>query len=125
MRGALAPVEKRHHASITVPLATQAIAILKELHALTGNGMYVFPSIPSLKRPISENTVLGALRRLGYTTDEMTDHGFRSVASTLLNEQGWNRDAIERQLAHAERNNIRAAYNYAEYLPERRKMMQH
>ena len=77
------------------------------------------------KRPMSENTVLGALRRLGYTTDEMTGHGFRSMASTLLNEQGWNRDAIERQLAHAERNNIRAAYNYAEYLPERRKMMQH
>lgn len=108
-----------------VPLATQAIAILKELHALTGNGIYVFPSIRTSKRPMSENTVLGALRRLGYTTAEMTGHGFRSMASTLLNEQGWNRDAIERQLAHAERNNIRAAYNYAEYLPERRKMMQH
>jgi integrase len=74
---------------------------------------------------MSDNTVLGALRRLGYSKDEMTGHGFRSMASTLLNEQGWNRDAIERQLAHAERNNIRAAYNYAEYLPERRKMMQH
>ncbi len=66
-----------------------------------------------------------ALRRLGYTKDEMTGHGFRSMASTLLNEQGWNRDAIERQLAHSERNNIRAAYNYAEYLLDRRKMMQH
>jgi hypothetical protein len=74
---------------------------------------------------MSDNTILGALRRLGYSKDEMTGHGFRSMASTLLNEQGWNRDAIERQLAHAERNNIRAAYNYAEYLPERRKMMQH
>lgn len=74
---------------------------------------------------MSNNTVLGALRRLGYGKDKMTGHGFRSMASTLLNEQGWNRDAIERQLAHAERNNIRAAYNYAEYLPERRKMMQH
>jgi integrase len=61
---------------------------------------------------------------MGYTNDEMTSHGFRSMASTLLNEQGWNRDAIERQLAHGERNKIRAAYNYAEYLPERRKMMQ-
>ncbi len=108
-----------------VPLAIQAIAILKELYALTGNRTYVFPGIRSSKRPMSENTVLGALRRLGYTTDEMTGHGFRSMASTLLNEQGWNRDAIERQLAHAERNNIRAAYNYAEYLPERRRMMQH
>ena len=108
-----------------VPLATQAINILQELRAYSGNSKYVFPSIRASKRPMSENTVLGALRRLGYTTDEMTGHGFRSMASTLLNEQGWNRDAIERQLAHAERNNIRAAYNYAEYLPERRKMMQH
>ena len=74
---------------------------------------------------MSENTILGALRRLGYTSNEMTGHGFRSMASTLLNEQGWNPDAIERQLGHAERNNVRAAYNYAEYLPERRKMMQH
>jgi len=108
-----------------VPLCTQAIAILQELKAFTGEGIYVFPGVRNKKRPMSENTVLGALRRLGYTTDEMTGHGFRSMASTLLNEQGWNRDAIERQLAHAERNNIRAAYNYAEYLPERRKMMQH
>jgi len=108
-----------------VPLCTQAITILQELRAFTGDGKYVFPSIRSSKRPMSENTVLGALRRLGYTKDEMTGHGFRSMASTLLNEQGWNRDAIERQLAHGERNNIRAAYNYAEYLPERRKMMQH
>lgn len=73
---------------------------------------------------MSENTVTRTLRRLGYTSDEMTGHGFRSMACTILNEQGWNRDAIERQLAHAERNNIRAAYNYAEYLLERRKMMQ-
>lgn len=108
-----------------VPLSKQAVVILQELQMLTGRSKYVFPSIRSSKRPMSENTVLGALRRLGYTTDEMTGHGFRSMASTLLNEQGWNRDAIERQLAHAERNNIRAAYNYAEYLAERRKMMQH
>lgn len=107
-----------------VPLCSQAITILRELKAFTGEGKYVFPSVRTTKRPMSENTVLGALRRLGYTTDEMTGHGFRSLASTLLNENGWNRDAIERQLAHAERNNIRAAYNYAEYLPERRKMMQ-
>jgi len=107
-----------------VPLCTQAMTILQELHAYTGEGKYLFPSVRSSKRPMSENTVLAALRRLGYTTDEMTGHGFRSMASTLLNENGWNRDAIERQLAHAERNNIRAAYNYAEYLPERRNMMQ-
>jgi integrase len=108
-----------------VPLSTQALAILCEIQALTGNGKYVFPSLRTISRPMSNNAVLGALRRLGYAKDEMTGHGFRSMASTLLNEQGWNRDAIERQLAHAERNNIRAAYNYAEYLPERRKMMQH
>lgn len=108
-----------------VPLSTQAISILRNLQPLTGNGKYVFPCIRTLKRPMSENTINAGLRRLGYTKEEMTGHGFRSMASTLLNEQGWNRDAIERQLAHAERNNIRAAYNYAEYLPERRKMMQH
>ncbi|MDQ5900046.1 MAG: site-specific integrase [Candidatus Rickettsiella isopodorum] len=107
-----------------VPLSIQAITILQELKAFTGDGKYLFPSIRSSKRPMSESTVLGALRRLGYTVDEMTGHGFRSLASTLLNENSWNRDAIERQLAHAERNNIRAAYNYAEYLTERRKMMQ-
>lgn len=109
-----------------VPLSEQAAAILSELKPLTGGstGRYVFPSVRSRKRPMSDNTVLGALRRLGYTGEQMTGHGFRSIASTLLNEQGWNRDAIERQLAHAERNNVRAAYNYAEYLPERRKMMQ-
>ncbi len=108
-----------------VPLATQAITILQELYSLTGDAKFVFPSIRSNTRPISDNAVLSALRRLGYSKEEMTGHGFRSMASTILNEQGWNRDAIERQLAHAERNNIRAAYNYAEYLPERRKMMQH
>jgi integrase len=73
---------------------------------------------------MSENAILVALRTLGYTNDQMTGHGFRSMASTLLNEQGWNRDAIERQLAHAERDEIRAAYNYAQHLPERRRMMQ-
>jgi len=108
-----------------VPLSRQAIAILRELQKLTSNSKYLFPGVHTLSRPMSNNTILGALRRLGYSKEEMTGHGFRSMASTLLNEQGWNRDAIERQLAHAERNNIRAAYNYAEYLPDRRKMMQH
>jgi integrase len=107
-----------------VPLSTQAIAILQELQPLTGRGRYVFPGARTNGRPMSENTVNAGLRRLGYSSDQMTGHGFRSMASTLLNEQGWNRDAIERQLAHAERDSIRAAYNYAEHLPERRKMMQ-
>ena len=73
---------------------------------------------------MSENAVLAALRRMGYTKEEMTGHGFRAMASTLLHEQGWNHQVIERQLAHAERNAVSAAYNYAEHLPERRKMMQ-
>ena len=107
-----------------VPLSAQAVAILRELRPLTGTGRYVFPSNRSVARPMSENTITAALRRLGYTGDEMTGHGFRSMASTLLHEQGWPSDVIERQLAHAERNKIKAAYNYAEYLPQRRKMMQ-
>jgi integrase len=120
------PAEKmKMRAAHVVPLSAQAVTILHELHALTGDGKYIFPGVRTRSRPMSENTVNAALRRLGYSTDEMTGHGFRSMASTLLNEQGWNRDAIERQLAHAERDNVRAAYNYAEHLPERRKMMQH
>ena len=107
-----------------VPLARQALDILYELHPLTGSGRYLFPGARTNSRPMSENTVNAALRRLGYAKDEMTGHGFRSMASTLLNEQGWHRDAIERQLAHAERSTVRAAYNYAEHLPERRRMMQ-
>lgn len=107
-----------------VPLSTQSMTILNELRALTGDGKYLFPSVRTPTRPMSENTVNAALRRLGYAKDEMTGHGFRSMASTILNEQGWNRDAIERQLAHSERDSVRAAYNYAEHLPERRKMMQ-
>lgn len=107
-----------------VPLSTQALAILRELHAITGAGGYLFPSVRTNARPMSENTINAALRGLGYAKDQMTGHGFRSMASTLLNELGWNRDAIERQLAHAERDNVRAAYNFAEHLPTRRKMMQ-
>lgn len=107
-----------------VPLSRKALAVLEELRPLTGAGRYVFPSERTSERPMSENTVNAALRRLGYAKDQMTGHGFRSIASTLLNELGWNKDAIERQLAHAERNNVRAAYNFAEFLPERRRMMQ-
>ncbi|WP_425509250.1 tyrosine-type recombinase/integrase [Vogesella oryzae] len=107
-----------------VPLSSQAVDVLRELKPLTGHGQFVFPGARSSKRPMSENTVNAALRRLGYDKDTMTGHGFRHMASTLLNEQGWNRDAIERQLAHGERNKVRATYNYAEYMPERIRMMQ-
>jgi integrase len=107
-----------------VPLSTQAIAVLRDLEQLTGKFDFAFPGTRSRERPMSENTVTAALRRMGYSGDDMTGHGFRSMASTLLNEQGWNRDAIERQLAHGERDAVRAAYNYAQHLPERREMMQ-
>ena len=107
-----------------VPLSRQAVAILRELEPVTGAGRFVFPSPRTPMRPLSDNGMLAALRRMGFERGTLTVHGFRSTASTLLNEQGWNPDAIERQLAHSERDGVRAAYNYAEYLPERRKMMQ-
>jgi len=107
-----------------VPLSRQAVEILRDLRPLTGSGPYVFPSIRTSQRPMSENTINGALRRLGYSNDEMTGHGFRAMASTCLNEQGWHPDVIELQLAHAERNKVRAAYNRATRFAERRKMMQ-
>jgi integrase len=106
-----------------VPLCTQAVAILREIHPLTGTGKYVFPSIRTSTEPMAGNTILAAIRSLGYTPAEMTAHGFRHMASTLLNEQGFNRDAIERQLAH-KASGVRGVYNAAEYLPERRRMMQ-
>jgi integrase len=107
-----------------VPLSRQALAILMELQPITGDGKYLFPSLRTTQRPISDNTVNAALRRMGYKREEMVGHGFRSMASTCLNEQGWHPDLIELQLAHAERNKVRAAYNRAERLTERRKMMQ-
>jgi integrase len=106
-----------------VPLSTQALALLRELQALTGRGRYLFPGRTKATQPISENTILYALYRMGYHS-RATGHGFRSTASTILNEVGFPPDVIERQLAHMERNKVRAAYNRAQYLPERRKMMQ-
>lgn len=107
-----------------VPLASQAVAILRDLQPLTGRSRYVFPSLRTADRPMSENTVNAALRRLGFDGDTMTGHGFRAMASTRLNELGWKPDVIERQLAHAERNKVRAVYNRAQYMAERRTMMQ-
>jgi integrase len=107
-----------------IPLSEQAVAILDEIYPITCRSRYVFPSIRTNLRPMSNNTILAALRRMGYAKDEMSGHGFRAMASTILHEQGWPSDVIERQLAHAERNNVKAAYNYAQYLPERRRMMQ-
>jgi integrase len=108
-----------------VPLSQQAIAILRELHALTGNGHYVFPCARSAHRPMSDMALLAALRRMGYTKNEMTVHGFRAMARTILDEHlGVRPDYIEHQLAHAVRDPNGRAYNRTSHLPERRKMMQ-
>ncbi len=107
-----------------IPLSDQAVNILREIQLLTGKGKYVFPSVRTNTRPMSENTINASLRRMGYTKEEITGHGFRSMASTLLNEHGFNEDWVEMQLAHAPRNRIRAIYNRAKYLPQRKQMMQ-
>ncbi len=97
-----------------VPLAQQAIEILRELQSLKGGGRFLFPGIRDRKRPMSDNKVNAALPRLGYSGDEMIGHGFRSIASTILREQGWSHEAIERQLAHGERDEVSRAYNFAQ-----------
>jgi integrase len=108
-----------------VPLSRQSISILEELKAISGRGVPLFPSIRSASRSISDNTLNAALRRLGYDKTQMTAHGFRAMASTLLNEMGkWHPDAIERQLGHVESNDVRRAYARGEHWAERVKMMQ-
>lgn len=108
-----------------IPLSIQAIAVLKEIYPVTSpKSNYVFPTVRNPNRPMSDATANAALRRLGYEKEKFTGHGFRSMASTILNEHGCPSDVIERQLAHIERNAVRAAYNHAEYLDQRREMMQ-
>lgn len=111
---------KRDH---LVPLPRQALALLGELRARSRGGKYVFPAEHRDDRPMSENAILALLARIGYR-GRMTGHGWRTIASTWANEHGYNRDAIERQLAHAPDDKVRAAYNRAEYLPERTTMLQ-
>lgn len=114
-------MRKAHH----VPLSKQSLSILQKMHSATGPIGFVFPSIRSRSRPMSNNTMNAALRRLGYTSHEMTAHGFRAMASTLLNESGlWHPDAIERALAHGDRDKIRAAYHRGAHWDERVKMAQ-
>jgi integrase len=110
-----------------VPLSRQAVEILQELHPLTGRGRYVFPSArnPKGDRPMSDNAILSAMRRMGVEKDEMSGHGFRAMARTILDEVlGFRPDYIEHQLAHAVRDPNGRAYNRTAHLPERRKMMQ-
>jgi integrase len=106
-----------------VPLSRQAVGVLRELQKISGQRRYVFPNHHNPATFMTENTMLFALYRMGYHS-RATGHGFRSTASTILNEHGFAPDVIERQLAHGERDKVRAAYNHAQYLPERRKMMQ-
>lgn len=107
-----------------VPLSPQALTVLRELHSITGAGKYLFPSVRSGDRCMSENTINAALRRLGFGKDEMTAHGFRSAASSILNECGlWHADAIERQLAHVDNDSVRRAYARADYWDERVRMI--
>lgn len=114
-------MRKAHH----VPLSRQAVDLFKEVRAVTGPAGYVFPSARTRARPMSENTINAGLRRLGYSSDEMTAHGFRSMASTLLNESGkWSPDAIERALAHADTDSVRAAYHRGAHWKERVEMAQ-
>lgn len=109
----------------TVPLSVQAIAIVKEILTLNPQtSRWLFPAQGNIEKPMSENTVNDALRAMGYASDEQTGQGFRTVASTLLNEQGWPPDAIERQLSHQEEDEVRGSYNQAEYMRIRRRMMQ-
>jgi integrase len=107
-----------------VPLSTQALAAIREMWDLTpGNGL-LLPSIRSLTKPLSENAMNSALRRMGYAQEEMTAHGFRSSASTILNERGFDNDVIEAALAHQDDDEVRRAYNRAAYLKERTELMQ-
>lgn len=110
----------------TVPLSQQAIRLIASIEHDADYSSFLFPSRRSTERPMSENTINAALRRLGYAQDEMTGHGFRAMAATLLNEMGlWHADAIERQLAHCDSNAVRRAYTRGEYWEERVRMMQH
>lgn len=114
-------MRKVHH----VPLSRQAVAVLRDVKAVTGPAGFVFPGMRSRARPMSENTLNAALRRLGYTSEEMTSHGFRALASTLLNESGrWHPDAIERALAHSDKDKVRAAYHRGQHWKERVEMAQ-
>jgi integrase len=114
-------MRKAHH----VPLSKQAVTLFRQVQSVTGAKGYVFPSIRTRSRPMSENTINAGLRRLGYTSDEMTAHGFRAMASTLLNESGkWHPDAIERALAHGDSDQVRAAYHRGVHWNERVKMAQ-
>ena len=107
-----------------VPLSTQTLAVLRDIWPLSEGHDLVLPSIRSLRRPLSDNALNSALRRMGYSQDEMCAHGFRAAASTILNERGFNPDVIEAALGHQQSDAVRRAYNRAKYWPERVKLLQ-
>lgn len=118
---------KKTQAPHLVPLSRQSVDILREIQPLTGNDKYVFPGARDRNRPMSDNAIRSAMRRLGWTGDEMTPHGFRAMASTIMDNMGYKQEWLERQLAHDEANKVKAAYKrdlHLMYLPERKKMMQ-
>lgn len=118
------PAERMNAAEIhIVPLAPQAVKAFRVLQEINGASEYVFPNMGRLNAPLSGSTLNAACDRIGYGEGRFTPHGLRTTASTILNEQGFRPDVIERQLA--ERNKVRAAYNHAQYLPKRRQMMRH
>jgi integrase len=118
------PRRMKMRKSHRIPLASRALAVLKQLRESTGQGTFLFPSVRSVARCMSENTLNAALRRMGFKNEDMTSHGFRASASSMLNESGlWNADAIERQLAHVDSDSVRRAYARAEFWDERVKMM--
>lgn len=119
----IAPSSMKMKTPNVVPLSTQAVTLLQSLHTLTGHSPLLFPGERDHQKSMSNNTILGALNRMGYA-GRMTGHGFRGIASTLLHEQGWPHEHIELQLAHQERNQVSASYNHAMYLQPRAQMMQ-
>ena len=125
MKGRKRDKEANSTAFHLVPLATQTVSILREVQALTGGGKFVFPGLRSSSKPISDATMTNALRRMGYSQDELHVHGFRAIARTLIRQElGFDEDPIERQLGHAVRGSLGAAYNRADFIEERRRMMQ-
>ncbi|MCF6238195.1 MAG: site-specific integrase, partial [Candidatus Marinimicrobia bacterium] len=125
MKGRKRDKEANPTAFHLVPLASQTVSILQEIHALTGGGKYVFPGLRTSSKPISDATMTNALRRMGYSKDELHVHGFRAMARTLIRQElGFDEEPIERQLGHAVRGPLRGAYNRADFIQERKKMMQ-
>ena len=125
MKGKKRDKEATQTAFHLVPLATQTVNILREVQALTGDGKYLFPGLRTSSKPISDATMTNALRRMGYSQEELHVHGFRAMARTLIRQElGFDEEPIERQLGHAVKGALGAAYNRVDFVQERKRMMQ-